>query len=1007
MKELRHQRIIANAGSGKTHRLVTRYLDLLSRGVAPERIVALTFTRKAAGEFLDRIFERLLQNVPEEGPARLRQMIEKLPRLMLGTLDSFFGKIVRAFPFECGLAGDIAILDDHALAVARRQVLDRVFREQAAGPDEVFAEFLDLIRRQNRNSESRDVTNTLMQEIEGLQERFLMTPAGRPWGDAAAIWPDGCAILHAADPSGPVQAFEQELFAHHGGMEEKYRAHWEERLAEIRALRPGFPVPEKPLLFALRALKSAVEGDGEFPLKVHGNKIFRFPDAARGLVVSLARAIVKIELEGHLVRSRALYDLVERFEKPYQRQVRDAGQLTFTDITGLLADPEGSETLHGLTRENIDFRLDASYDHWLLDEFQDTSRLQWMAIRNLVDEVVQSDSGQRSFFYVGDTKQAIYTWRGGDPRLFDEVADFYNAADPRRIDLSEALDISWRSVPEILDAVNAVFAPANLGKTTAALELPEETVRRWESAWREHKPHDRSPGRGAFVWRTVEIEDGEKNARLDEAAARLIAEIRPLDKGLSCAVLVNTNARVAAVIEALRAAGLEARSEGRYYPCRDNELGTALLSLFRAVAHPADRLSLEHAGMTPWRNVTGENFAAFRLEALRKIRSEGFEGAVAAWVEKLALQSEFARSRARSFLRAAADFDALPGVCGTIDEFVQFAESYAASDDPADGAVRVLTVHGAKGLDFDVVVLPDLESVTLASRRRDAPVYLHEGREDRRVDWGLELPPVEICRADEVLGEAAAAVLADDCYQNLCLYYVAMTRAKRGLYLLGSRRKETSNARDFARLLRETFSSGEDIVRGDPDWPGRSVASPRNEAMRMPEAFPPSAHFRGLPGSPSRDPSSRRAVLIFGEGREVGTEVHADLAQISWIDEAKLPPFHPLVEAFLKMETARRIFTRPSGACVLWREQPFDVLVDGRWISGAFDRVAIRQEADGRPAAAAIYDFKTDQGPLPKSYRKQMELYRKSLGVLLALPEAQIAARLVAVRTGEEIRLFD
>ena len=89
----------------------------------------------------------------------------------------------------------------------------------------------------------------------------------------------------------------------------------------------------------------------------------------------------------------------------------------------------------------MNFRLDSSYDHWLLDEFQDTSRLQWQALRDLVDEVIQSDSGQRSFFYVGDTKQAIYAWRGGDPRLFDEIADFYNASGTQRIDTSEALDV--------------------------------------------------------------------------------------------------------------------------------------------------------------------------------------------------------------------------------------------------------------------------------------------------------------------------------------------------------------------------------------------------------------------------------------------------------------------------------------------------------------------------------------------------------------------------------------
>ncbi|MEO6847435.1 MAG: UvrD-helicase domain-containing protein [Chthoniobacterales bacterium] len=85
----------------------------------------------------------------------------------------------------------------------------------------------------------------------------------------------------------------------------------------------------------------------------------------------------------------------------YGRSVRGQGLLTFSDITSLLADQVDD-------------------DHWLLDEFQDTSRLQWKVIGTLVDEIIQDTDGDRSFFYLGDTKQAIYSWRGGDPALFSK-----------------------------------------------------------------------------------------------------------------------------------------------------------------------------------------------------------------------------------------------------------------------------------------------------------------------------------------------------------------------------------------------------------------------------------------------------------------------------------------------------------------------------------------------------------------------------------------------------------
>ena len=223
---LKHQRIIANAGSGKTHRLATRYIELLERDVPAERIVALTFTRKAAGEFLDAIFKRLVEASSSAEAARalaartdmggltsarclahLRQLIDKLPLLTLGTLDSFFGRILRAFPFECGLAGEVAILDDHLQGVLRRQVLADVFRHQGRN-EEGYAEFLDLIRKQSRNREGRDVSGALDREIEGLHERFLLTPSDKPWGDLSSIWPEKCSILEGGGLSSLPEEFE-------------------------------------------------------------------------------------------------------------------------------------------------------------------------------------------------------------------------------------------------------------------------------------------------------------------------------------------------------------------------------------------------------------------------------------------------------------------------------------------------------------------------------------------------------------------------------------------------------------------------------------------------------------------------------------------------------------------------------------------------------------------------------------------------------------------------------
>ena len=1031
---LKHQRIIANAGSGKTHRLATRYIELLEREVPAERIVALTFTRKAAGEFLDAIFKRLVEASSSAQAARalaaktgmsglssagclahLRQLIDKLPLLTLGTLDSFFGRILRAFPFECGLAGEVAILDDHLQGVVRRQVLADVFRHQGRN-EEGFAEFLDLIRKQSRNREGRDVSGALDREIEDLHERFLLTPSDKPWGDPSAIWPGKCPVLGGGDLSGFAEEFERQLFELHANMEDKHRRDWEGRFREMRALRTGSAASDRLIKFALQAINPppARIRPGHFRLKGLKGKVFHFPDAFRDGVIALGRAIIRAELEGRLVRSRALYELVARFEVQYQTQVRDAGQLTFLDVAGLLAAASGTtwgaKSLRPFSRQELDFRLDSSYDHWLLDEFQDTSRLQWQALRDLVDEVIQSDSGQRSFFYVGDTKQAIYAWRGGDPRLFDEVADFYNAAGTQRIDTSEALDVSFRSVPEILDAVNAIFSPDHLRQVAPKLDFPEQVLDRWSSAWRDHEPHNTFWNGGCFEWRALELLAEDKNAMLDEEASRLIAAIDPLAKGLSCAVLVRSNARILTVIDALRSAGLPATSEGRFFPCHDSDLAAALLALLSVVAHPDDSLSSGHVRMTPLARLLEDDVHEFRRSALTTIREAGFHGLLADWLARVNIEDKpFSRGRAEELLKAAADFDATWRGRACLDEFVSFARGFVSLEDPAARAIRVLTIHASKGLDFDMVVLPDIDAPPFPGRR-EASVHLHYGP-DGQVKWGLELPPKGICISDPVLREAWESDAAEDCYESLCLSYVAVTRAKRGLYLLSRRLGEESDCRDLNRLLHETFSRA-GRKTGNATW--HEEVERRAPVAEAPRITPLAGEHRTsfLPLLPSQASASPvNAASFFGESGAlaVGSEVHRALAKISWIDDG-LPDFRDLpvdvallIADFLKTDTATRLLTRPATPHSLWREKAFDVTLDGQWISGVFDRVIIFRNDAGEARRAAIYDFKTDEGEIAETYRGQMSLYLTSLSFLIGLPEQKITCSLISVRTGEEI----
>src|ERR1039458_7528093 len=131
---------------------------------------------------------------------------------------------------------------------------------------------------------------------------------------------------------------------------------------------------------------------------------------------------------------------------------------TFFPYTTLFRSDPADRSAEGPVsdRLSLDFRLDGGVDHWLLDEFQDTSFGQWSILRNLIDEAVQDPEGRRTFFCVGDVKQAIFVWREGDPRLFGEIFRHYNAAAPGAI-VEEHLFRSWRSGPPLIEMINRVF----------------------------------------------------------------------------------------------------------------------------------------------------------------------------------------------------------------------------------------------------------------------------------------------------------------------------------------------------------------------------------------------------------------------------------------------------------------------------------------------------------------------------------------------------------------------
>ncbi len=1036
-----HVMILASAGSGKTYALTNRFVGLLAAGAKPERIVALTFTRKAAGEFFDEILKKLARAASDAdfaaGLARelgrpamtardflghLRAVIEAMPRLQLGTLDGFFARIAVNFPFELGLAGDFEILEDHAAKVERTRVLRRLFA-RSGELDEAQRGFIEAFKRATFGLEEKRLGARLDAFLDEHHGIFLEAPQADLWGNPRRIWPRGVDWLGFVEGrANALCTLEQEV----AGLDlnEKQRERWALFFEDAGRWAPGAE-PGKGMAYLL---KNVLEAWPALDQVVIERKKVTLPPAVREALRAAVSGMIGAEFQRCLESTRGIHAVLAGYDAVYHDRVRRAGRLTFADLQRLLQ-PSGSGAapLSGEAGEDrlyIDYRLDGGADHWLLDEFQDTSFGQWSILRPLIDEVVQDPTRSRSFFYVGDVKQAIFGWREGDPRLFREIFDHYNANGEGTISERHLVQ-SWRSGPAVIDTVNRVFGAA----AVFSEHFPGPASAAWNREWREHVSARPALG-GHVAW----LHAADRQAGF--AVTRdLIERIAPLERGLTCAVLVRRNATATELADFLRReAGIPAVAESDLHVCTDNPLGRVLLALAKAAAHPGDSLARELLLMTPLAGLLAEDALetpeALTRRVLGDIHAEGFERWAAHWLRRiephLDRDDRFSRDRGRQWLEAAALFDATGS--RDVAEFIRFMESHAVRENEAGGAVRVMTIHKSKGLGFDVVILPDLEGNRLDTRRDGLAV---KKSADREVEWVYDLPKKAWAECDPVLSACMTAAEADACYEAFSLLYVAMTRAKRGLYLV-SKPAGRSVSRNFVRILADTL--GEEPVdlsiggklfagsfeSGDPGWyeeiqAGATAAPP--EPIRTVEAGGGQRRLEAHRASSGKDGEWGGATLFDLEGgrsAEFGTLLHLLFAEISSVpDESpqkwaerwreRGEPALAVREAVACLESRDLAEVWRGGASVeVWRERAFEIVLDDRWVSGVVDRVALERDAEGRPCRATVFDFKTDAVAddeglrrATERHRLQMDLYRRVVARLTGLAGTDVRAALV------------
>jgi ATP-dependent helicase/nuclease subunit A len=985
--------ILASAGSGKTYQLANRVIAHVAHGVPPEKIVALTFTRKAAGEFADSVLMKLAEAAsdPTAGarlamdirhpaadfPAVLENVVQSLPRLTMGTMDSFFSRVVRGFQYELGLTGGkFDLLEGPRSDAATDELVAEILG--AALDEEAGEEFFHAFRRATIGREELGILRGLREFITKWHEIYR-SEQHLEWG------PPALASVDVDDWEKQKHALAARVRRHLGDVvwtEKRQPAAFEKVLEALthHTIGCGSLNSSTGLLKSLLEA-AATSSSGSLPLQFQ--KPFTIPGPAADALREWVGLAAACEMAAATSRTRALREVMAVYDRRRQSRLRRRGLLDFSDVKILMGDWARNEDAR-LRREAVDFRLDARHEHWLLDEFQDTSRADWNGLLPLIDEAASEGSG--SMFIVGDRKQAIYAWRGGEVGLFGEVKNRYSS------ELEEEhMTESWRSCPEVLELVNKVC-----GDMDCLSELFGEAAEGWE--WQPHVSAAKLTAPDKRGEARVEIVAGDSEARLVRLT-EILAELEVGRRAMTCGVLVRSNEGVRKVADHLREHGFDVIEEGRREPAKDNPVGIAMAHLLRWLANPADGFATEVLAMSPFHAHLHDRFGEHWQQVWEKLSARVSEYGFAGMMEEIidacsAGWSDFGRRRAGDIIAALAQLDARGGA--TAHEAADWIERLQVSQSPGAAAVQVMTIHKSKGLGFDVVVLPEIPEGKIPEAQRFTVARGEEWISQPPPQWARELIP-EMREAEKQWGAAQQ-------YEAFCMLYVALTRAKRGLYvLLGEPAAAADSLKpSLSNWIRNSLNSTDEPLfqRGSPGWHSHFPLLGRPDAPDAPPTAGPA-----VPRRERSTPSASKAPTHAppSTGIHFGRAVHTAFESVGWIDES--PPVLPhgpvgeAVAAVLETAECRPLFLRGGRRVDLLLEQPVEAIADGKWLSGIIDRLHLFRDENGSVTRLEIIDFKTDAAApteIADRHAGQMRAYLAAMQA--AFPGAEVAAFLVSTR---------
>ncbi|MDI6794136.1 MAG: UvrD-helicase domain-containing protein [bacterium] len=1025
----------ASAGSGKTFALSERYVDfILSPDIkaSPRNILAITFTNKAAvemkdrilsvlkkialaepqvpaglkpaggwiaesalreslGETLNKLLDKYGESVLKDSADRnLTELLDRYSDFKVQTIDSFLTSITMSSALELGLPPRFEIVLDSSPAL--NFVLDDLLSQVRAYGTNTGA-FLGLLNELLRIDQAAgwDIKKIILENISKLRrQKFIKGQRLK-------------GVFSYRDV-------------------EKKRSFLKEAIEEFLEM-----IKRDKLALDGRFIKAANRfidddlfqpWDSKMLLKEHVNEFCNKPslpclmpcheeawEGIRREVPSLS------EMTAHC-RFAPFIKIAGLFDNALQ-SFKNRRQMIFMEDLNVLLESFLSE--EGIVPE-IYFHLGDRIAHFFIDEFQDTSRLQWQNLFPLIEETLSEDG---SLFYVGDKKQAIYGFRGGESALFDEVKDGFDSV--RNPD-EKPLKINRRSREKIVEFVNDVFSAKNLVlwaescNNTGDLDLPL-LLETYTDSEQDIDPKEADEGGLVRVERIPgdkPLEKAEVDARIGRRLVSLICnEVIPRFSPGDIAILVRTNTEASWVTRMLTGANIPVASE-RTLNISSNHLVQEVASFLAFLDSPIDNFSfacfisgeifLKASGLNREeifsfllenRDIQRPLYTLFRhkFPQMWQERLEEYFNAVG-FLPPYDLLSRILKKydAFRNFPNEEAFFYQLlellkQGEAEGRNSLKAFLTLWYSEEEKKEGfqvllpehpnAIRVLTIHKAKGLGFRVVISP----FTYLNNEAISEVYEEDGGDF--IPYRIRK---DYLSASSKLTGLYRKEFTAQLINELNAFYVSVTRAKDELYIFLPYYKSMAG-----KLKVPVFFEGPVFETGSPLVRSPEVVEQREKHIHPPlvNEWQDKLHRPRLAADELVDTARKKA-------RERGTLIHEFLAGIDrlsekWAEELEemfsllSEEIVPLMRKFFSKQDIRRWFVLPDDVHV-YREKE---IVDGRTNKEyRADRVLVY------PEKAVVIEFKSGE-PHSEEHRNQVLAYLELLAEIC--PDKEVEGWLMYV----------